>query len=341
MTEAAAAAEAVKEDVVVDDAANKDTDAAKGAATEAKADADKGKPADTDKSALGAVEDFVADPDKSDEENAAALAEWEKAQDAKNDKGGLPDDWREIASAGDDDTLKLLKRYGSITGVAKALKEARKVISSGGVKTEMPDPSDEKAMKEWRKAEGIPDDPTGYELPEEVTKRLTDADKPILSSFTEFAHSKNARPDVVNIASEWYIEMEEQAAAERLENDRVASEAAEDTLRKDWAHGEYKSNMTIAKRWIETVPGLGESWTEVRTSDGRRLGDIPEFVSWAAEQGRNTYGDLAFSNSDSERKHTARKEEIEKIMREDINAYREQGLDKEYQEILEREMKRK
>lgn len=344
MTEAAVAAEAVKEEAVVDDAAKTDAGAVKDGAVDANADADKGKAADADKSALGSVEDFVADPDKSDEENAAALAEWEKTQDAKNkdsDKGALPDDWREIASAGDEDTLKLLKRYGSLTGVAKALKEARKVISYGGVKTEMPDPSDEKAMKEWRKAEGIPDDPSGYQLPEEVTKRLTDADKPILSSFTEFAHSKNARPDVVEIASQWYIDMEEQAAAEQIERDKAASEETEDALRKDWAHGEYKSNLTIAKRWIEGVPGLGDSWTEVRAQDGRRLGDIPEFVAWAAEQGRNTYGDLAFSNSDSERKHTARKEEIEKIMKEDINAYREQGLDKEYQAILERELKRK
>jgi hypothetical protein len=124
---------------------------------------------------------FVPDPAKTDAENEAARIEFEKAADA--DKKGLPDDWRDIAAAGDDDTLKLLKRYGSISGVAKALKEAQATIRGGKLKTIMPDPKDEKAMAEWRKAEGIPPDPTGYKLPDEVVKRLTDEDKPILSSF--------------------------------------------------------------------------------------------------------------------------------------------------------------
>jgi hypothetical protein len=79
------------------------------------------------------------------------------------------------------------------------------------------DASDAKAMAEWRKQEGIPDDPTGYKLPDEVTKHLTDADKPVLANFTEFAHSKGARPDVVSIASEWYVQ--QQAAAIELQTD--------------------------------------------------------------------------------------------------------------------------
>lgn len=339
MTEAVA--EAVKEDAVVDDAAKVDDKTVVDDKAVKSAD-DAAKAKEADKSALGAVTEFVADPDKTDDENAAALAEWEKAQDEKGkDKGGLPDDWRDIAAGGDEDTLKLLKRYGSISGVAKALKEAQKAIRSGKGTPEMPDPTDEKAMKEWRKAAGVPDDPTGYTLPDDVTKRLTDDDKPILSSFTEFAHKNNARPDVVELGAKWYVEMEEAAAADRLEKDKLASSDAEDTLRKDWAHGEYKSNTTVAKRWISEIPGLGDTFTEVRALDGRRLGDIPEFVAWAAEQGLSKYGDLAFSNSDSERKHTARKEEIEKIMKTDINQYREEGLDKEYQQILEKELARK
>lgn len=307
-------------------------------------DPSKESTAEPGKSALGSVEEFEADPNKSDEENAAALAEWEKGQaekDKTENKGGLPDDWREIAAGGDQDTLKLLRRYGSIAGVAKAFRHAQKVISSGGVKSEMPDPSDEKAMAEWRKSEGIPDDPSGYKLPDDVTKRLTDADKPILSSFTEFAHSKNARPDVVEIASQWYVEMEENAAAQAIEADKANAEAAEDALRKDWSHGEYKSNLTMAKRWIDSVPGLGSEWAEVRTADGRRLGDVPEFISWASDMARDKFGDLAFSSSDAERKHTARKEEIEKIRDTDFDRYEREGLDREYRGILEKELSRK
>lgn len=316
---------------------DKAQDADKGA-DDGKAEADKKVADEAGKGKDDKPKEFVADSTKTDAENEAARIEFEKAAEADKGKNALPDDWRDIAAAGDDDTLKLLKRYGSISGVAKALKEAQATIRGGKLKTVMPDPKDEKAMAEWRKAEGIPADPTGYKLPDEVVKRLTDEDKPILSSFTDYAHKRNARPDVVEIASSWYVEMEEMAAAKRLEEDNAASEDAEDALRKDWAHGEYKSNTTIAKRFVESIPGVGEAWSEARMPNGRRLGDIPEFVSWAADMGREKFGDVVFANSDSESKHTARREEIEKIRNEDFDRYEREGLDKEYRKIIERDL---
>jgi hypothetical protein len=263
-----------------------------------------------------------------------AAGEAEKTE-AKSPWG---DNWREEMAGGDDDVAKAISRYGSPKGVARALREAQATIRSGQQRIAKPDPKDEKAMAEWRKAEGIPDDPAGYKLPETVTKRLVDEDKPVLSSFTEFAHKKGARQDVVDIASEWYVEMAEAAQTKQVEADKIASEEAEDSLRKEWAHGEYKANTTIARRFIEGIPGVGAKWAEARI-DGKRLGDMPEFISWAADMGREKFGDVAFTSSDSERKHTARKEEIEKIIGTD--AYYEQGLDKEYAQILEKELKRK
>lgn len=357
MTDAAAADMADKK---VDDTsadAGKEVDKAADAGKAAEQGKDKAQDADKGANATNAVDDakatdeaakgkddkpkeFVADSTKTDAENEAARIEFDKAAEEEKGKKGLPDDWRDIAAAGDDDTLKLLKRYGSISGVAKALKEAQATIRGGKLKTTMPDPKDEKAMAEWRKAEGIPADPTGYKLPDEVVKRLTDEDKPILSSFTDYAHKRNARPDVVEIASSWYVEMEEMAAAKRLEEDSAASEEAEDALRKDWAHGEYKANTTIAKRFVESIPGVGESWSEARMPNGRRLGDIPEFVSWAADMGREKFGDAVFATPDGESRHNSRKAEIEKIRNEDFDRYEREGLDKEYRKIIERDLAR-
>lgn len=342
MTEAAAAIEVDKQaDTTVDTKTVEiKQEPAKATATDATKTADVAKTI-ADKTAAGeAAKEFVADPKKSDEENAKALAEFEKAN-AQPEKKGLPDDWREIAAGNDEAALKLAKRYGSMSGVLKALKEAQDTIRSGKVKTTMPDPKDEKAMAEWRKAEGLPEDPTGYKLPETIQKRLVDEDKPVLANFTEFAFAKNAPPAFVEMASEWYVNMAEAAQAKQIEDDKTHKADAEDALRKDWAHGEYKANTTMAARWIEGVPGLGKDWAAVRGPDGRLLGSNPEFVAWAAEQGRSRFGDLAFTTGDAERKHSARKEEIEKIMKSDINAYREQGLDKEYQQILDAELKRR
>lgn len=295
---------------------------------------DKSKTADA-----GFPAEFEADPNKSDAENEAALVEWEKEKAKSEVKSDIPDNWRELASNGDEDTMKLLKRYGSLAGVAKALKSAHDVIRSGKVKQDMPDPKDEKAMAEWRKAEGIPDDPTGYSLPDTVTKRLTDDDKPILSQFTEFAHAKNARPDVVAIGAEWYTDYVETMREKQLEDDAGNKDEAETELRKDWSHGDYKTNTSLAKRFAETIPGLGADALEFRVN-GRRLGDTPEFIQWAADQGRSHFGDLSFADGDSERRHTARREEIEKIRNTDFDRYEREGLDKELKTLIEKDLKR-
>ena len=195
-------------------------------------------------------------------------------------------------------------------------------------------------MAEWRKAQGIPDDPAGYVLPDDVKKRLTDDDKPILSAFTEFAHAKGARPDVVEIGASWYIDQMEAIAEKQSEQDKIARDEAESALRKDWAHSEYKANTTLGKRFVEQIPGLGEAALGLRGPDGRMLGDNPAFIAWAAEQGRSMFGDVAFATGDSERQHTARREEIEKIRNTDFQRYESEGLDKELRSLIEKDLAR-
>lgn len=259
-----------------------------------------------------------------------------------DDKSSLiPDNWRELAAGTDEDMLKLLKRYGSLGGVTKALKEAQATIRSGKLRRDMPDPKDDKAMAEWRKEQGIPDDPTGYKLPDAVTTRLVDEDKPILSSFTEFAHAKNLPPAAVEAAAEWYVDMQEKAETARKEADDAARGEAEDALRDVWSRDEYKGNLTLAKRFMASATEVGDAWTEARLPDGRRLGDIAGFVQWASDMGRQQFGDTVFASADSEAKHNSRKAEIEEIMKTDINRYHAEKLDAEYVGILEKEAKRR
>lgn len=259
---------------------------------------------------------------------------------AKDDDFAWPDDWRERAVDGDEDLLKEAARYGSMKNIIKALRDAKATIRSGKLTKPMPDGSDEKAMAEWRKEQGIPDDPTGYKLPETVTKALTAEDKPVLATFTEFAHKKGLPNSAVEVATEWYVSTMDSIAEQRAAADREALEFAEDALRKDWAHGEYKANMKLAEWFMATVPG-GDQWHQARLPDGRVLGAMPEFIAWAADRGREARGDSVFTSGDSERKHTARKEEIEALMNADINAYRSNPkLAVEYEAILEKEAKR-
>lgn len=250
----------------------------------------------------------------------------------------FPDNWRELASGGNEDRLKLLKRYGSLDGVVKALQEKEAFIRSGKIKRDMPDPKDEKAMSEWRKEQGIPDKPEDYKLPEPLTKRLVDEDKPILANFMERMHGKNWSPAQVQDGVEWYADLQEQVAEQIAQQDEQAKETADDVLRQNWARDEYKPGLTLAKRFWE-ASGV-ESLSEARLPDGRKLGNIPEFIMWSSDQGRERFGDVVFSSGDAETKFNNEKAEIEKIRDTDFARYESEGWDKKYRQILEKELVR-
>jgi len=278
------------------------------------------------------VEDNAAAVD-----TAGATEDADKAPDEARPE--WPEDWREKLANGDEAFLKALNRYSSPTTFAKGWKEREDLIRSGKLKAAKPDGSDEKAMAEWRKENGVPDDPTGYVIPDAVKGVLVDADKPLVAAWFEDAHAIGMPQDMAAKGIEWYGKAIGQLQEQQAAADIAYREEAEDALRKEWSHAEYKANTTLGARWLESTP-LGEQWAELRTPDGRRLGDNPDFMMWAADNGRQSFGDVSFATGDAERQHTARKEEIESIMKSDINRYFKEGLDKEYATILQKEQKR-
>lgn len=273
-----------------------------------------------------AAVDTAAAPDASDKPAEDIKPEW-------------PEDWREKLANGDEAMLKVLKRYSSPTTFAKGWKEREDLIRSGKLKAAKPDTSDEKALAEWRKENGIPDDPTGYVIPDTVKDVLVDSDKPLVAAWFADAHAAGMPQEMAAKGIEWYGkiigQLQEQQAAADVSN----RESAEDVLRKEWSHAEYKANTTLGARWLASTP-LGEQWADLRTPDGRRLGDNPEFMMWAADNGRQSFGDVSFATGDAERRFMARKEEIEKIRDTDFDRYEAENLDKEYRSILEKELSR-
>lgn len=254
------------------------------------------------------------------------------------------DDWRTQAAGGNEEYLKLLGRYGSITGVVKALHDTKLAISQGKFQKAKPADGDEKAMAEWRKEQGIPDDPAGYKLPDDVVKSLTDDDKPVLAQFTEFAHKKGMTSDAVAAATEWYVESQRASAEMQAETDKAHKSEAEDSLRdpvNGWSPAEYRGNMNLAKRFLDESPIGSMGWAGLRGPDGRLLGSNADFMKWASDQGRGMFGDADFANSDTTARHEGRLKEIQGILKTDRARYFREGLDKEFAELLQKEEKRK
>lgn len=270
-----------------------------------------------------------------------AKADTTDAADKDAVKPTWPDDWREQMAGTDEAFLKALKRYSSPSTFAKGWQERENLIRSGKLKQAKPDGTDEKALSEWRKENGVPDDPTGYKVPDAVQKALIDADKPLIAAWFENAHKSSMPQEFAEKGLEWYAETLDTLQAQQTAADTEASEKCEDFLRKEWAHADYKANTTLGARWLAVETPLGEDWANLRSSDGRRLGDNPDFMMWAADKARESYGDVSFATGDSERKFVARKEEIEKIRDTDFDRYENEGLDKELRSILETELKKK
>lgn len=254
----------------------------------------------------------------------------------------FPEDWRDKMAGEDKELRKALDRYKSPADVAKANLAAQKRLRSGQVDLAEPMPDPEKEpdkAKDWRKARGIPDDPTGYEVPETVKAMVTDADKPRLAEFTEHMHKNNVPAPAAAAALEFYFQ-NIQATNEAIAlADKADKGEVEEALRSEWGP-EFKANSTVAKRFAEeAVPGI--NWFEARLPDGRLLGSVPDFVKALADMGRERYGDVSFAGQEATARTTARKEEIERIMVEDHARYEnDPKMRQEYREIIEAEERR-
>lgn len=229
----------------------------------------------------------------------------------------FPADWRDKMAGGDKDLRKALDRYQSPADVAKANLDAQKRIRSGKATEDvpMPDPvKNPEEAKAWRAERGIPDDPSGYKIPEDVTSRLLPEDKPILQSFTEFAHKKNLPPAAVAAAAEWYTELQEQMTGQQVERDKVSARETEDALRKEWGN-DYKAFSNAAAKFAgEITPGV--PWFSARLDDGRRLGDIPEVVKALADLSLLKYGDVSFVGGEAIKTAESRYTELDTKLKE-------------------------
>jgi hypothetical protein len=280
--------------------------------------------------------------DKADKGGGTALDLPDESADKKIvAPADFPDDWRDKA-AGDKAIAKRLERFKTPGDLVKSYVELEKKLTSGKGGTPEPAPDgtkDPDGLKAWREANGIPADPTGYELPKPVLDRMTDADKPVLASFTEFAHKSNLPPSAVQVAANWYVEQQEAAFAAQQAADKTAAEEVQDALRADYGQ-EFRGNVTMARRFADEmgVPDL----LEARLADGRKVGNVLELVKGLVDIAAQKYGDVSFAGGEAASKTQSEREQIETVMNNDFAAYDgNAAMKKRYAEILAADEKRK
>jgi len=209
------------------------------------------------------------------------------------------DDWREAIAADDEKELQYLKRYQSFDNWAKAQRELRTKLSSGGYKPALPDNATPEQLAAYRKAWGIPEDAKGYnvELPAIQGVEWSDVDKADLAEFAGRAHAAHIPPAQFKAMVDAYAELRSRGleqmkeAAMQLTIDRRAA------IKSEWGM-DYESNVRLANSHLaETLKDDAHVLPSLVLDDGTRLGDHPVFNRYVASNARAMAADEQLASS--------------------------------------------
>jgi hypothetical protein len=188
----------------------------------------------------------------------------------------------------------LLTRYQSVDQALAGVVEREKVIRAGGHKNPLigaaPPAADKpEEMKAWREANGVPAEPTGYEIPKAAADAVTDADKPIVSEFFNQAHQSGVPKAAAETAVQLYFGIRDQQIEAEIARDKELETDTAVELKTVWG-SEYKGNSNLATQYAEAVsPGLLDA-----RLNGIQIRHIPEVMKAFAQAGLQKFGDSAF-----------------------------------------------
>lgn len=270
--------------------------------------------------------------------------------------GDWPDNWRDIASGGDQKTKQYLSRYASPANVVKALMATRQKMSAGDLIRAKPegdpnDPQVKQALQEWRAQANVPETPDGYleKVPDGLV--FGDADKPILEGFLQDMHAKDAPPAFVHSALQWYKGFEQKQAEEQAVADKSRRARADDDLRSEWGP-EYRPNLNGAIDMLKThgPEGLADRLFSARMADGTLFGDDPDTLRFLVALNRqiNPHGVIPTPDSPQGKAMISEMETIRKAMGDSNSDYwrgpkdasGETQMQRRYRELTELQQKR-
>ena len=214
----------------------------------------------------------------------------------------FPDDWRQKMAGENKAALKRLERMQSPADVLKSYLALEQKMSSGEIKKALPTHYTAEELAEYKKANGIPDEASGYDTKIDGVV-WGEADKPLLDSWTQYAVEKNLTPDVVKMGLDWYSRQQEAMVDQMVARDNENAARGSDALRAELGNN-FKPMLNAAQNLYESAPQVeispgqkADMWDYVmsaRDATGKRLGDSPEFLKWQGQLAKelNPYATL-------------------------------------------------
>ncbi|MFM2125713.1 MAG: hypothetical protein RL328_2164 [Acidobacteriota bacterium] len=254
-----------------------------------------------------------------------------------------PADWRERMAGDDKAFLNTLKRYSSPLTYAKAGFEAQQKIRSGEVKKPLGAEATAEEIAAFRKENGIPEAPDGYEIKLSEGMVPGEADKPLLDAFKGFAHGKNWTPGQLNEVLDWYYQQQDAQSAQRFQIDTQTKTASEEELRQEWGP-EFRPNINAISNFLDGAPeGVKASLMLARAPDGTLLGNNANVLRWLADLSRDAMpgaGLVPAGTSNPAAAIGGEIEQIKRIMANDPQTYwKDEKMQTRYRELLAAQQK--
>lgn len=256
-------------------------------------------------------------------------------------KGAPAADWATLRSdwaSGDEATSKVLDRYSDGKAFVKAHKELVDKLASGELKTakKLPENPTPEQVADYRKANGIPEKPDGYDIQFPVGFTPDESTKATLEEYRAFAHANHIPPNLVKGQVNWYLAAQQKAAEARLvQDDKDQSDGAE-LLRKDWGH-EFGRNIQTVQALFEGNEELFGAIMGARGADGKKLGNNPDVLRFLVNIGVNanpSIREYAGDGSVTPASAAERIKEIEDLRTKDWSKYRSPAIQEEYSRLL-------
>lgn len=249
-----------------------------------------------------------------------------------------PADWRERMAGDDKAFLNTLKRYASPLTYAKAGFEAQQKIRSGEVKKPLSAESSQEEIATYRKENGIPEAPDGYEIKLSEGMVPGEADKPLLDAFKGFAHNKNWTPGQLNEVLDWYYQQQDAQSAQRFQIDTQIKTQAEEELRQEWGP-EFRANVNAIGNFLDGAPeGVKAALMHARAPDGTLLGNNANVLRWLADLSREAMpgaGLVPAGTSNPAAAIGGEIDQIERMMRDDPQKYwSDEKTQSRYRELI-------
>lgn len=191
----------------------------------------------------------------------------------------FPEDWRVKLSAGDTKELARLERFGSPTDVYKAYRALEQKMSSGKLKSDLPQNATPEQLTEWRKDNGVPETPDGYDTSlSDIT--IGENDKPLVDEFLKEMHNSNASPTAVKSALKAYYNLVEKQNLERESSDIDFKAESLGELQSEWG-ADFRKNVNMVANLLATAPTeIAQRIEASRTPEGHKFGDDPAMMKW-------------------------------------------------------------